>query len=92
MTESAIAPSAGDLKRRIGLRLTVLARVLRNRFDREVTTAARGQHTLTKAAEPLLAKRAEIARDGKQHGFRGFSHDELDALQGYLDRIYKNVD
>lgn len=149
MTDQPIGPSASDLKRSIGLRLTVLARLLRNRFDREVSSlhVTRAQWTmiaavarspgasqrsiaealemseastgrlidrlcaegllerqerfddrraravyLTRSAEPLLAKLAEIARDGEQHVFRGFSHDELDALQGYLDRIYKNVD
>ena len=149
MTDQPIATSASDLKRSIGLRLTVLARLLRNRFDREVSSlnVTRSQWTmiavvarspgasqrtiaealemseasagrlidrlcaegllerqeryddrraravyLTKAAEPLLAKLAEIARDGEQHVFRGFSHLELDTLQGYLDRIYKNVD
>lgn len=148
MTEQAITASASELKRSIGLRLTVLARLLRNHFDREVSSlhVTRSQWTmiavvarspgatqrniaealemseasagrlidrlcaegllerqeryddrraravyLTKAAEPLLAKLAEIARNGEQHLFRGFSQAELEALQDYLDRIYKNV-
>ena len=148
MTEQAIATSPGDLKRSIGLKLTVVARLLRNRFDREVASlhVTRSQWTmiavvarapgatqrtiaealemseasagrlidrlcaegllerqeryddrraravyLTKAAEPLLAKLAEIARAGEQHLYRGFSHEELEALQNYLDRIYKNI-
>ena len=148
MTKQAIAVSPGDLKRSIVLRLTVLARMLRNRFDREVASlnVTRSQWTmiavvarspgatqrtiaealemseasagrlidrlcadgllerqeryddrraravyLTKAAEPLLAKLAEIAREGELHLFRGFADEELEALQGYLDRIYTNV-
>ena len=46
---------------------------------------------LTKAAEPLLAKLADIAREGELRVFRDFSQDELEALKGYLDRIYHNV-
>lgn len=148
MSEVAIAERAGDLKREIGLRLNVLARRLRNRFDRQVSefNVTRSQWTmivvvarnpgatqrviaealemseasagrlvdrlcadgllerqeryddrraravyLTKKAEPLLAKLAEIARDGETSLFRGFSPDELETLNSYLDRIYKNV-
>ena len=148
MTELAIAEHAGQLKRDIGLRLNVLARLLRNRFDRQVSNlnVTRSQWTmivvvarnsgatqrviaealemseasagrlidrlcadgllerqeryddrraravyLTKAAEPLLDKLGELARDGEQRIFRGFSDEELEAFKGYLDRIYNNV-
>jgi MarR family transcriptional regulator for hemolysin len=148
MSEGDIAEAAFDLKRSIGLRITVLARLLRNRFDREVSSlnVTRSQWTmiavvsrnpggsqrtiaealeiseasagrlidrlcadgllerqerhddrraravyLTKAAEPLLEKLAELGRTGEQRLFRGFSSEELETLQGYLDRIYKNV-
>ncbi len=148
MNEEVMTERVGDLKRNIGLKLTVLARLLRNRFDREVSSlcVTRSQWTmiavvarnpgatqrtiaealeiseasagrlidrlcadgllerqeryddrraravyLTKAAEPLLAKLAELAREGEQRLFKGFSEDELDMLQGFLERIYKNV-
>ena len=148
MTELAIAEHAGQLKRDIGLRLNVLARLLRNRFDRQVSNlnVTRSQWTmivvvarnpgatqrviaealemseasagrlidrlcadgllerqeryddrraravyLTKAAEPLLDKLGELARDGEQRIFHGFSDEELEAFKGYLDRIYNNV-
>lgn len=148
MSDEAIAERAGDLKRAIGLRLNVLARRLRNRFDRQVSelSVTRSQWTmivvvarnpgatqrviaealemseasagrlidrlcadgllerqeryddrraravyLTKKAEPLLAKLAEIALEGEKTLFRGFSSEELEALSSYLDRIYKNL-
>lgn len=148
MTEVAAAERVHQVKRDIGLRLNVLARLLRNRFDRQVSNlnVTRSQWTmivvvaripgatqrviaehlemseasagrlidrlcadgllerqeryddrraravyLTKAAEPLLDKLGELAREGEQSVFRGFSDDELDTLKGYLDRIYKNV-
>lgn len=148
MSEDAIAERAGGIKREIGLRLNVLARRLRNRFDRQVSdlNVTRSQWTmivvvarnpgatqrviaealemseasagrlidrlcadgllerqeryddrraravyLTKAAEPLLAKLAEIALAGEKTLFRGFSADELETLSSYLDRIYKNI-
>ena len=148
MTELATAEHTSELRRAIGLKVSVLARLLRNRFDRQVSNlnVTRSQWTmivvvarnpgatqrviaealemseasagrlidrlcadgllerqeryddrraravyLTKAAEPLLDKLGELAREGEQSVFRGFSEDELDALKGYLDRIYKNV-
>ena len=148
MTELATAERLGSLKREIGLKLNVLARLLRNRFDRQVSdlNVTRSQWTmivvvarnpgatqrviaealemseasagrlidrlcadgllerqeryddrraravyLTKAAEPLLDKLGELAREGEQRIFRGFSDDELEAFKGYLDRIYNNV-
>ena len=46
---------------------------------------------LTKAAEPLIEKLGEIARESEQSVFRNFSSNELETLKTYLDRIYKNV-
>ncbi len=148
MPEGDVAEAAFDLKRGIGLKISVLARLLRNRFDRQVSSlnVTRSQWTmiavvsgnpgatqrtiaealeiseasagrlidrlcaegllerqeryddrraravyLTKAAEPLLEKLAELGRESEQRLFRGFSSEELAELQGYLDRIYKNV-
>lgn len=142
------AERAHELKRNIGIRLTVLARHLRNRFDRlvanlgvtrsqwsmivvvarhpgatqrsiaealEMSEASAGRLIdrlcadgllerqerfddrraravyLTKAAEPLIAKLGEIARGGEENIFKGFAPEELEQLQAYLDRIYKNV-
>ena len=148
MSEVAIAKRATDLKREIGLRMNVLSRRMRNRFDRQVSehNVTRSQWTmivvvarnpgatqrviaealemseasagrlidrlcadgllerqeryddrraravyLTKAAEPLLAKLAEIAGESEKSMFRGFSPDELETLSSYLDRITKNI-
>ncbi len=148
MSDEVTAERVGELERDIGIRLSVLARLLRNSFDRQVSNlnVTRSQWVmivvvarnpgatqrviaealemseasagrlidrlcsdgllerqeryddrraravyLTKAAEPLLAKLAEIARQGEQRVFREFSQEELEALKGYLDRIYKNV-
>ena len=148
MTELAQTESSADLKREIGLKLNVLARLLRNRFDRQVSNlnVTRSKWTmivvvarnpgatqrviaealemseasagrlidrlcgegllerqeryddrraravyLTKAAEPLIEKLGEIARESEQSVFRNFSSDELETLKTYLDRIYKNV-
>jgi MarR family transcriptional regulator for hemolysin len=135
-------------KREIGLRLTVLARMLRNNFDRQVAglnvtrsqwamIAVVARHPgatqrmiaealemseasagrlidrlcadgllerrdrdddrraravyLTEAAEPLLAKLAEIAKDSEERMFKGFSDDDLDRMQDFVDRIYANI-
>ena len=148
MTELAQTESSADLKRDINLKLNVLARLLRNRFDREVSNlnVTRSKWTmivvvarnpgatqrviaealemseasagrlidrlcgegllerqeryddrraravyLTKAAEPLIEKLGEIARESEQSVFRNFSTEELETLKTYLDRIYKNV-
>ena len=148
MSDEVTAERVGELERDIGIRLSVLARLLRNSFDRQVSNlnVTRSQWAmivvvarnpgatqrviaealemseasagrlidrlcsdgllerqeryddrraravyLTKAAEPLLAKLAEIARQGELRVFREFSQEELEALKGYLDRIYKNV-
>ena len=148
MSEEVTAERVGELERDISIRLSVLARLLRNSFDRQVSNhnVTRSQWAMivvvarkpgatqrviaemlemseasagrlidrlcadgllerqerfddrraravyrTKAAEPLLAKLADIAREGEMRVFRGFAQEELEALQGYLDRIYKNV-
>jgi MarR family transcriptional regulator for hemolysin len=148
MTESDTAVADGEIKRNIAMRLAVVARMMRNRFDREVSSlsvtrskwsmivvvarnpgatqrviadalemseASTGRlidrlcseglldrqerHDdrraravyLTKAAEPLLAQLGEIAIEGEKSVFRGFSDEELTALKGYLDRLYRNV-
>ena len=135
-------------KREIGLRLTILARMLRNNFDRQVAglnvtrsqwamIAVVARHPgatqrmiaealemseasagrlidrlcadgllerrdrdddrraravyLTEAAEPLLAKLAEIPKDSEERMFKGFSPDDLDRMQDFVDRIYANI-
>ena len=137
-----------DQRRNIGLRLTVLARLMRSKFDRivsdlnvtrsqwamiavvsrrpgatqrtiaealEMSEASAGRLIdrlcadgllerrdrdddrraravyLTKAAEPLLAKLAEIARQGEEEMFKGFSPEEIDRLEDFLDRLYANI-
>lgn len=137
-----------ESKREIGLRLTVLARLLRNIFDRlvsdlgvtrsqwqmivvvarkpgvtqrtiaealEISEASAGRLIdrlcaegllerrardddrraravyMTEKAEPLLAKLAEIAITNEERLFKGFSEEELDNLQDYLDRMHHNA-
>ncbi|MFA7602723.1 MAG: MarR family transcriptional regulator [Novosphingobium sp.] len=137
-----------DQRRTIGLRLTVLARLLRSNFDRhvaglhvtrsqwamiavvarrpgatqrmiaealEMSEASAGRLIdrlcadgllerrdrdddrraravyLTEAAEPLLEKLATIARETEESMFMGFSDEDLDRMQDYVDRIYANV-
>lgn len=137
-----------DKKREIALRFTVLARLLRNNFDREVaglnvtrsqwamiavvarhpgatqrhiaevlemSEASAGRlidrlcadgllerrerdddrraHAvfLTAAAEPLLERLATIARASEDRLFKGFSEDELDRLNDFMNRLYENV-
>lgn len=137
-----------ETKRDIGLRLSVLARLLRGNFDREVAelNVTRSQWAmiaavsrmpggtqrviaetlemseasagrlidrlcadgllerrerdgdrraraiyLTEAAEPLLAKLADYARVNEKKLFRGFSPEELDQLEDYLDRLSANI-
>lgn len=63
---------------------------LLERRDRRDDRRARAVY-LTPAAEPLLATLALIARDNEQRMFKGFSTEEVDALGGYLARIYDNV-
>lgn len=135
-------------KREIGLRLTVLARMLRNNFDRQVSglnvtrsqwamIAVVARHPgetqrmiaealemseasagrlidrlcadgllerrdrdddrraravyLTDKAEPLLARLADVAKDAEERMFKGFSNEDLEQLQNYVDRIYANI-
>lgn len=137
-----------ESKRNIGLRLNVLARMLRNIFDRkvgdlsitrsqwqmivvvarkpgvtqrtiaealEISEASAGRLIdrlcaegllerrerdddrraravyITEKAEPLLAKLAEVAAVNEERLFKGFSEEELDNLQDYLDRMYHNA-
>ena len=63
---------------------------LLERRDRDDDRRARAVY-LTEAAEPLLEKLAKIAQDTEARMFKGFSGDDLDRLQSYLDRIYGNV-
>lgn len=147
-TIEAVIDSDEEPKRAIGLRLTVLARLLRNNFDRQVAglhvtrsqwamIAVVARHPgatqrviaealemseasagrlidrlcadrllerrdrdddrraravyLTEKAEPLLAKLATIAHDTEDRMFMGFSPQDLEQLQNYVDRIYGNV-
>jgi len=137
-----------DRRREIALRINVLARLFRNRFDRQVASlnVTRSQWAMivvvartpgltqrmiaerlemseasagrlidrlcaegllerrerdddrraravyvTKAAEPLLAKLGEIAGQGEQQVFKGFTEEEIDQLDGFLFRIYENI-
>lgn len=145
---STTTESRNDSKRNIGLRLNVLARLLRNIFDRkvsdlsitrsqwqmivvvarrpgstqrtvaealEISEASAGRLIdrlcadgllerrardddrraravyITEKAEPLLAKLAEIALVNEERLFKGFSEQELDNLQNYLDRMHHNA-
>jgi len=140
--------SQNDKRRQIGLRLTILARMMRNKFDRlvsnlnvtrsqwamiavvsnhpgatqrmiaemlEMSEASAGRLIdrlcaegllerrerdddrrakavyLTAAAEPILAKLADLARTGEDQLFKGFSEDELAQLQKLVDRLYDNA-
>ena len=143
-----IIDGATDKRRQIGLRFTVLARLLRSNFDRQVAglnvtrskwamiavvnrhPGATQRHIaealemseasagrlidrlcaegllerrdrdddrrakavyLRPAAEPLLDQLAAIATVGEERLFRGFSDDELDLLQEFIDRLYANA-
>jgi MarR family transcriptional regulator for hemolysin len=63
---------------------------LLERRDRQGDRRARAVY-LTPAGEPLLETLASIARASEQRMFKGFSEDELEALGGYMERIYANV-
>ena len=63
---------------------------LLERRDRDDDRRARAVY-LTEAAEPLLAKLATIAQDAEDRMFMGFSGEDLQRLQTYVDRIYGNV-
>ncbi|HMO69799.1 MAG TPA: MarR family transcriptional regulator [Novosphingobium sp.] len=148
MGDIAEAEAGLEQRSHIGLRINVLARLLRARFDRkvaslgvtrsqwqmivvvarkpgvtqkaiadalEISEASAGRLIdrlcaegmlerrerdddrraravyITPRSEPLLARLAEIAREGENAVFAGFSSDELDRLENYLDRLYDNV-
>lgn len=139
---------ASELKRNIGLRLTILARQLRSLFDRhvsdlnitrsqwsmivivarnpgatqrtiaealEMSEASAGRLIdrlcaegllkrqerdddrraravyLTEKAEPMLAMLADVAKEYEERLFRGFTANELQQFQDYLDRLYRNA-
>lgn len=63
---------------------------LLERRDRDDDRRARAVY-LTEAAEPLLEKLAAIARETEESMFMGFSDEDLDRMQDYVDRIYANV-
>ena len=63
---------------------------LLERRDRDDDRRARAVY-LTPAAEPLLAKLADIARSTEERMFNGFSNEELEKLQEFADRIYANL-
>lgn len=148
MTQSRTIELAGEQRRSIAMRLGVLARMMRNKFDREVSKigvtrsqwqmiavvahrpgatqrtiadaleiseASAGRLIdrlcadgllerrerdddrraravyLTAKAEPLLESLGDVAREYEEALFRGFSADELDRLEGYLDKLYRNA-
>ena len=137
-----------DKRRSIGLRIGILARIMRNNFDRkvavhnvtrskwtmiavvsgqpgstqryiaetlEMSEASAGRLVdrlcaegllerrereddrraravyLTEAAKPLLETLAAIAEASEDRIFKDFSEDDLNQLEGYIDRIYDNV-
>lgn len=63
---------------------------LLERRERDDDRRARAVY-LTDAAQPLLEKLAEIAREGEEEMFKGFSPEDLDRLEELLNRIYENV-
>lgn len=46
---------------------------------------------LTAAAEPLLLKLVALANEAERRTFQGFSEEELDTLQGFIDRLHSNA-
>lgn len=63
---------------------------LLERRDRDDDRRARAVY-LTKAAEPLLAKLAELAIIAEERTFQGFSDDELETLGAFIDRLHANA-
>src|SRR6218665_1137405 len=63
---------------------------LLERRDRDDDRRARAVY-LTPAAEPLLQKLGMIANEAERRTFQGFSEEELETLQGFIDRIYNNA-
>jgi len=137
-----------EKRRNIGIRLSILARLMRNNFDRltsklsitrsqwqmiavvarhpgatqrfiaetlEMSEASAGRLIdrlcadgmltrrerdddrraraiyLTQAAEPVLAKLAEIGAASEDMLFKGFSSQELDMFEDFVDRMYANL-
>lgn len=148
--DSTVEPSTADdqLRQDIAIRIAVLARLIRNDFDRrlsemsitrsqwsliavvarhpgatqrmisevlEMSEASAGRLIdrlcadgllerrerdddrraravyLTPAAEPLLTRGADLARENVGRLFNGLDEDQLQALQGSLGVIYDNV-
>lgn len=63
---------------------------LLERKDRDDDRRARAVY-LTKAAEPLMAKLAELAIVAEERTFHGFSDEELETLGKFVDRLYANA-
>ena len=63
---------------------------LLRRQERDDDRRARAVY-LTDKATPVLAKLSEIARENEDNIFRGFEPEELERLNGYLDRLYANM-
>jgi MarR family transcriptional regulator for hemolysin len=63
---------------------------LLERRERDDDRRARAVY-LTDAARPLLDTLASIAKETEDRMFTGFSPEELERLQSYVDRIYGNV-
>jgi MarR family transcriptional regulator for hemolysin len=137
-----------EKRRNIGVRLSILARLMRNNFDRltsklnvtrsqwqmiavvarnpgatqrtiaevlEMSEASAGRLIdrlcadgmltrrerdddrraraiyLTEAAEPLLLQLADIGASSEDMLFKGFSSQELDQLEDFVDRMYANL-
>lgn len=150
MTDKEAAQTAGDnqLRQDIAIRIAILARLIRNDFDRrlsemnitrsqwslvavvarhpgasqrviaeilEMSEASAGRLVdrlcadgllerrereddrraravyLTPAAEPLLSRGAELARENVDRLFKGLDQADLEGLQGSLNIIYDNV-
>lgn len=150
MTDNEAAQTAGDnqLRQDIAIRIAILARLIRNDFDRrlsemnitrsqwslmavvarhpgasqrviseilEMSEASAGRLVdrlcadgllerrereddrraravyLTPAAEPLLSRGSELARENFDRLFKGLDKSDLEGLQGSLNVIYDNV-
>ncbi len=63
---------------------------LLQRVERDDDRRARAVY-LTKRAEPLLAKISDIAKESEVHVFRGFSEDELNQLEQFIERLARNL-
>ena len=63
---------------------------LLERRERDDDRRARAVY-VTEKTEPLLAKLGEIAVVNEERLFKGFSQQELNDLESYLDRMYRNA-